>query len=505
MPNPVSLDGRSLTPEAVVAVARRFAPVTLHDGARERLSASRAVVEAAAAGDAPVYGINTGFGKLQSVRIPGNQLRLLQRNLIVSHASGLGEPLPVEIVRALMTLRINVLLMPTSGVRPLVPDTLTALLNAGIHPVVPEQGSVGASGDLAPLSHVALALIGEGEVDVVPAPGAAPVRRSAADAMREAGVAPVVFEAKEGLAFINGTQAQTAVLALVVHDAQRLWTAAHASGALSLEALKGSPDPFDERLHAARPHPGQVASAALLRRLLENSPLRESHRTGDERVQDPYCLRCIPQVYGAVKDTLDHAAQVVAVELNGATDNPLVFGEDLVSGGNFHGQPVAMALDFLAVALTTIAGLAERRLERILNPDLSPGLPPFLAANPGLESGLMMVQIMAASLVGECRTLCTPASVQSIPTDANQEDYVPMGMTAAMKAVRVLENAKRVIGAEFLCAAEGLEHHRPLRSSDPVEHIHRTVRAHVPPLSGDRSLRHDLERLAVLTVEESWI
>ena len=508
MGHTVTLTGSSLTLGDVAAVARDFSTVSLDSGAAARLEASRAVVERAAASDAAVYGLNTGFGKLASVRISPGDLVQLQRNLILSHASGLGDPLPIELVRAIMLLRANVLLKETSGVRPSLPQRIADMLNAGIHPLVPEQGSVGASGDLAPLSHIGRALLGEGDVDVVaPESGGAPhaTRESAAGALERAGLAPFVFEAKEGLSFVNGTQAQTAVLALLVYDTRSLLLAAHTAAAMSLEALKGTPDAFDARIHEARPHPGQQRSAALLRELLAGSEIRESHRAGDPRVQDAYSVRCTPQVLGSVWDTVEYAAGTAATELNSATDNPLVFGDEILSGGNFHGQPIAMALDFLAIAITTLAGLSERRLERIVNPDLSPGLPAFLARNPGLESGLMMVQIAAAALVGECRSLCGPASVQSIPTDANQEDFVSMGMAAAFKARRIFMNARHVIACELLCAAEGLEHHRPLKAGAGVERAHARVRQLVPPLSGDRALTQDLEAITRLIAEEALI
>lgn len=502
---PVSLDGSSLTLDAVLAVARDFAPVTVSEAAAARVRAARAAVERALAAGATIYGVNTGFGKLANVRIPDDQIRILQRNMIRSHAAGVGVPLPEDAVRAAMLLRANVLLRDTSGVRPEVVEALTALLNAGIHPVVPEQGSVGASGDLAPLSHIALALMGEGDVIVRhPVRGrTTPLRQRASAALREADIAPLQLEAKEGISFVNGTQAQTALLALLVQDARRLWNAAHAAAAMSLEALRGTPEPFDERIHGARPHPGQVASAALLRRLLADSEIRESHRVNDPRVQDAYSLRCTPQVLGPVHDAIEFTARTAEIELNASTDNPLVFGDTILSGGNFHGQPVAMAFDVLTIALTTLAGIAERRVERLVNPDLSQGLPAFLAAQPGVESGFMMVQVTAAALVAECRTLCTAASVQSIPTDANQEDIVPMGMAAAYKARRVLENARRVVAAELLCAAQGLDLLKPLRPGRGVEAAYARVRRVVHPLDGDRPPHPDLEALCELLAKET--
>lgn len=496
----VTLDGSSLTLEAVAAVARARATVEVASEAMRRASASRARVEAAIAQGATIYGVNTGFGKLANVRIPPEQLLELQRNLILSHAAGVGAPLPADVVRAAMLLRANVLLRETSGVRPVVTERLVALLNAGIHPIVPEQGSVGACGDLAPLAHIALPLLGEG--DVVVGPAGQERRVPARDALANAGIAPLTLEAKEGISFINGTQAQTAVLALLVHDARRLWRAAHGAAAMSLEALRGTPDPFDERVHQARPHPGQVASAALLRDLLADSEIRESHRENDPRVQDAYSLRCTPQILGPVYDAIEFAARIAETELNASTDNPLVFGDEILSGGNFHGQPVAMALDVLAIALTTLAGIAERRVERLLNPDLSQGLPAFLAPRPGVQSGFMMVQVTAAALVAEARSLCTAASVQSIPTDANQEDVVPMGMAAAFKARRILANAQRVVAAELLCAAQGLDLLRPLRAGRGVEPLHARVRGLVAPLTDDRPIAPDLEALFTLLAKE---
>jgi histidine ammonia-lyase len=450
-----------------------------------------------------MYGVNTGFGLLASERIAPGDLRALQRNLIVSHAAGVGAPLPIEIVRAAMLLRANVLLRGTSGVRSVVVDRLVAMLNAGIHPVVPEQGSVGASGDLAPLAHIALALIGDGVVIVgydasVPSTGSG-------DALRAAGIEPVVLEAKEGLAFINGTQVQTAVLALLLHDARNLWRTAVGAAAMSVEALLGTPVPFEARIHEVRPHPGQVEAARLLREALADSEIRDSHRDDDPRVQDAYSLRCTPQVLGSVLDALDFAQRTTEIELNASTDNPLLFDDEVVSGGNFHGQPIAQALDVVTMALTTLAGLSERRLERLVNPQLSQGMPAFLAQRPGLESGLMMAQITAAALVAESRTLATPASVQSIPTDGNQEDFVPMGMAAAFKARRVLANAQRVVSCELLAGAEGLEYRKPLAPGVGVRAVYDRVRAVVPPAEGDRILTPLIEALTTLIGKEALL
>jgi histidine ammonia-lyase len=472
---PVTLDGRSLSIADVVAVARGQAPVAIDPGALRGVKQSRDAVEAAVARGQTMYGVNTGFGKLAHVRIPAEQARQLQLNLIRSHASGVGDPLPVDAVRAMMLLRANVLVRGTSGVRPVIPELLVDMLNRRLHPTVPSQGSVGASGDLAPLSHLALAMIGEGDVKVPQ---------------------PVTLEAKEGLAFVNGTQAQTGLAALLVHDAWMLWRAAHAAAAMSLEAVRGSPDPFDQRIHDARPHAWQQRSAELLRRLLADSEIRESHRENDPRVQDAYSLRCTPQVLGAVGEGLAFAEQLVTTELNAATDNPLVFGTEIISGGNFHGQPIALALDVIGIALTTLAGLAERRLERVVNPDLSSGLPAFLAHDPGLESGFMTAQIAAAALVADCRVLATPASIQSVPTEGNQEDIVPMGMSAAWKGGRILANAERIVAIELLAGAQGLEYLAPLKPARAVGRLHAQVRQYSAALTADRPLTADIERVA---------
>lgn len=491
------LDGESLTIEDVVRVARHLAvPVSLRPAARRALVQSRGRVEQAIKSNQTIYGINTGFGKLANVRIPPHQLDQLQANLIRSHASGLGNPLPVPVVRAVMLLRANVLLRPTSGVRPELAEALIAMLNANVLPLVPEQGSVGASGDLAPLSHIGLALMGEGQV--LTSSGAL---EPAAAALSASGLEPYRFAPKEGIAFINGTQAQTALLALMVHDAKVLWRTAVGAAAMSLEALRGTPTPLDPRIHQARPHRGQIRTAALMRALLERSEIRESHRENDPRVQDAYSLRCAPQVLGAVADAIWFAEETVKVELNASTDNPLVFENgDVISGGNFHGQPVAQALDILALTLTTLQAIAERRVERLVNPDLSQGLPAFLTQDPGLCSGLMMVQIAAASLVAESRSLAMPASIGSIPTDANQEDFVPMGMAAAFKAGRILTNAQRVVAAELLCAAQGLEFLKPLTPGRGVATLYHRIRHLSPPvlpLTADRPPAPDLERVAL--------
>ena len=497
MREPLALTGLSLTIDDVVSVARGGRPVRPDSEAIARVAASRRVIDDAIARGETIYGVNTGFGKLAHIRIDPSRLADLQVNLIRSHAAGVGAALSADVVRAMMLLRANVLLRGTSGVRPELPSLLIDLLNAEIHPRVPEQGSVGASGDLAPLSHLALALMGEGEVAAVGGGW-----RPAAHALREAGLAPLTLAPKEGLAFVNGTQAQTGLAALLVRDAWTLWSAAHSAAAMSLEAVRGTPVPFDSRIHDARPHAAQQRSAGLMRELLRGSEIRESHREGDPRVQDAYSLRCTPQVLGAVGEAFGFVERLVATELNAATDNPLVFDGDVLSGGNFHGQPVALALDVLAIALATLAGLAERRLERVVNPDLSSGLPPFLAREPGLESGFMTAQITAAALAAETRVLATPASVQSIPTEGNQEDFVPMGMTGGWKARRVLDNAARVVAIELLAAADGLEFLKPLRPGRGVARAHALLRdAGFAALRGDRSLSADIERCATLVLE----
>src|SRR5216110_928635 len=480
MPTPITLDGHSLSIADVVAVARGVAPVTIAPQALASVAASRRAVETAVGRGDTIYGVNTGFGKLAHVRIKPDQARDLQLNLIRSHASGVGEPLPVDAVRAMMLLRANVLLRGTSGVRAVLPELIVGMLNAQVHPRVPSQGSVGASGDLAPLAHLALAMIGEGEDGT---------------ALRARRLEPITLEAKEGLAFVNGTQAQTGLAALLVADAWMLWRAAHAAAAMSLEAVRGSPDPFEARIHDARPHRWQRDSAALLRDLLADSEIRESHRQNDPRVQDAYSLRCTPQVLGAVGEGLAFAEQLVTTELNAATDNPLVFDDDVLSGGNFHGQPIALALDVIGIALATLAGLAERRIERIVNPDLSSGLPPFLARDPGVESGFMTPQIAAAALVAECRVLGTPASVQSVPTEGNQEDIVPMGMTAAWKAERILGNAAHIVAVELLAGAQGLEFLKPLAPGQGVRRTYAAVRKVAKALDGDRPFTDDIEQI----------
>ncbi|MBL0172636.1 MAG: histidine ammonia-lyase [Gemmatimonadaceae bacterium] len=486
----LSLDGRSLRICDVLAVADAREPVSLAPHARARMVVTRAVVDRAVLAGVPVYGVNTGFGKLSEVTIPHDRLAALQRNLVRSHAAGVGDPLPEREVRALMLLRANVLATGFAGARAEVVESLLAMLNAGVWPVVPEQGSVGASGDLAPLAHLALTLMGEGRANFNGR------QDESAALLTAARLTPIELAAKEGLALINGTQAHTAVAALASAELRRLWFAAHVATAMSLEALLGTPDAFDARIQEARGQIGQQKSAALLRTLLVDSAIRESHRYGDPRVQDAYALRCVPQVHGPAYEALEFAQGIIERELNAATDNPLVLETgELLSGGNFHGQAVGMASDVLAIISANLAVISERRTDRLVHPDFNQGLPPFLAASPGLESGFMMTQVTAAALASENKSLAHPASVDSIPTDGNKEDVVPMAMAAAVKLRRSVRNLRHVLAIELIAAAEGLEYRRPLRSSTPVEAAHLLIRSQVARQSGDRSPAPDITRL----------
>jgi histidine ammonia-lyase len=474
-------------------VAEQGARAELAQPARVRMAATRGVVEDLVARNQVVYGVTTGFGKLSDVAIPHDKLAALQLNLVRSHAAGVGTPLPRREVRAMMLLRANVLAKGFSGARAVLPDLLCAMLNADLWPSVPEQGSVGASGDLAPLAHLALALVGEGDL----LRGPAAERGPAAALLKAAGLVPVTLGPKEGLSLINGTQAHTAIAALAVGDARTLWHTAHVAGAASLEALLGTPDAFDARIHDARGQIGQSESAALLRALLANSAIRESHRTGDRRVQDAYALRCMPQVHGPAHDAIVFAEGVISRELNAATDNPLVFEDaTMLSGGNFHGQAVAMVLDFLAIAMTNLATMSERRIDRLVHPDMNEGLPPFLARDAGVHSGFMMAQVTAASIASECKVLSHPSSVDTIPTDGGKEDVVPMAMGAAWKLRRIVRNVQHVLAIELMCAMQGLDYRRPLRSSAPVERAHGRVRALVATLTDDRVPSGDIAALA---------
>jgi histidine ammonia-lyase len=492
MSEPLFLTGGSLTLENLADVAFRGRSAVLSDEASRRIDASRAVIDRAVREDRVVYGVTTGFGKFSDVVIPRDKLRLLQRNLVESHAAGVGERLPSETVRALMLLRANCLACGFSGVRRETVELLLAMLAAGIHPSVPSQGSVGASGDLAPLAHLARGVMGEGEVEfrgkVVPA----------REALAAVGLVPAVFEAKEGLALINGTQLTTAVGGLALARLLPLLKAADLVTAMTIDALKGTDAAFDPRIHAARPHPGQSASAANLRSLLADSPLRESHRDCGI-VQDAYALRCAPQVHGTVRDAAAHALRVVTTEMNSATDNPMVFatgadGEgELISGGNFHAAPVALVFDLLTAAATDLASVSERRTERLVNPTLSGDLPAFLVNEGGLNSGFMMIHVTAAALVSECKSNSFPASVDSIPTSAGKEDHVSMGPIAARKLARNVANLENVLAIELLAAAQALDLRRPLRSSPPIEELHARLRARVAPWDADRYAAADVD------------
>jgi histidine ammonia-lyase len=490
----VVVDGRTLTLEAVerVAFGARCALAPL---ARRRVSASRRAVERAVRGGRLVYGVNTGFGQLADVRIPADQLAELQVNLIRSHSAGTGAPLDERVVRAVLALRANCLARGHSGLRLETLERMLAMLAAGIVPVVPEQGSVGASGDLAPLAHVALALIGEGEVlfrgKTIPA----------RDAWKRARLAPVTLAAKEGIALINGTQVMTAIGGLALLRAERLAVAADVIGAMTLEALSGSHRAFDKRIHDARPQRGQRDAAANLRRILADSPIERAHADCG-RVQDAYSLRCMPQVHGAARDTFRFVRDILTIEINSSTDNPMVFATpgDLVSGGNFHGQPVAVALDHLAVATCSLAGISERRIERLLNPMLS-GLPPFLAPEAGLNSGFMMAHVTAAALTSENKVLAHPASVDTIPTSAGKEDHVSMGVHAARKASQIVENTVTVLGIELLAAAQALDLLAPLVPGRGALAAHRFFRGVVLGMKRDRALAPDIAAARGLVVD----
>jgi histidine ammonia-lyase len=457
---------------------------------------SNAVVNDIVARNDVVYGVTTGFGKLSDIAIPPDRLAELQVNLVRSHAAGVGPLMGETEVRAMMLLRANVIAKGYSGARPELVELLIDMLNAGVYPPVPEQGSVGASGDLAPLAHLALALIGEGVL--YKGDQAAP----AGEVLKSHGLSAITLGPKEGITLINGTQAHTAIAALLVHDAFVLWRSAHVAAAMSLEALMGTPVAFDARIQEARGQIGQKSSARLMRDLLSDSQIRESHRANDRRVQDAYGLRCIPQVHGPILDALDWIHGVVTRELNAATDNPLVFENgEMLSGGNFHGQSVAMALDFLAIVLTNLAVISERRTDRLVHPDLNEGLPAFLSPDAGLNSGFMMAQVTAASLTSECKVLAHPSSVDTIPTDGSKEDVVPMAMGAAWKGRRVLNNVRRVLAIELMCGAQGIDFRAPLTPSTGVRRAHMVVRDIVPRLERDRVLSGDIEALACAIAE----
>ena len=487
----LELQGQQLTIQQIVDVARGREQVALGTAARTRAEQARQVVQNIVTEGRTVYGVNTGFGKLSDVSIAQSDLLQLQLNLVRSHSCGLGDPLPEAEARAMMLLRANVLACGFSGARPLVIETLIAMLEKGVTPVIPEKGSVGASGDLAPLAHLALAAIGEGEVFYQGE------RLLAATALERAGIAPLKLEVKEGLALLNGTQAMGAVGALALHRADQLVHLADVAGAMALEALKGTPVAFDERIHTARPHPGQLAVAAHLRELMQDSEIRESHLDNDPRVQDAYSLRCMPQVHGAIRTALNHAKQVVEIESGSATDNPLVFSEsgEVLSGGNFHGAPLALVFDYAAIALTDLMSITERRIDRLVNPDSNEGLPPFLTSQPGIASGFMMLQVTAVALLNEAKVLAHPASIDNVPTDGGKEDHVSMGMTSATKLRSIVKLAEMATAIELMAAAQGLEHHAPLAPGRGVKRAYEIVRKLVPPLKEDRSMSGDIERL----------
>jgi histidine ammonia-lyase len=488
----MELDGQKLSLELVAGVASGNTHVSLSSQAHERVAESRRVVEKIIAEGRIVYGVNTGFGRLSDVHVPPTDLRQLQLNLVRSTACGVGPPLSEAEARAMLLLRANVLARGYSGARPIVIDTLIAMLERGVCPVIPEKGSVGASGDLAPLAHLALTAIGEGEAFY------RGERMPGAEALRRAEIQPLQLEAKEGLALLNGTQAMSAVGGLALHRAERLALIADVSGAMTLEALRGTPVPFDQRLHEVRPHAGQIEVAAHLREILRDSQIRESHLQNDPRVQDAYSLRCMPQVHGAVRDALRHARDVVETETGSVTDNPIVFAgtDEVLSGGNFHGAPIAMVLDYAAIALTDLASISERRTERLVNPDLNEGLPPFLTTHAGTSSGYMIAQVTAVGLLNEMKILAHPASVDNLPTSGGKEDHVSMGMTAATKLRRIVENAEYAIAIELLAAAEGLEYRAPLLPGRGVRSAYEVVRRHVPRLTEDRALSGDIEEIA---------
>jgi histidine ammonia-lyase len=492
----IFLNGSSLTLEEVTAIADAAAPVALAPEAERRIDASRAVVDRAAEGSAAVYGINTGFGALAETAIPHDALSMLQLNLLRSHAAGVDEPLPVRTVRATMALRANVLAKGYSGIRRSTVERLLALLNRQVHPRVPSRGSVGASGDLAPLAHLSLVLVGEGEATV----GTDREVLTGRAALARAGLEPLVLGPKEGLALINGTQPSTAIAALAVVGAERLARAADVAAALSIDALRGSMKPFDPRIHEARPYAGQVASAANIRRLLEGSAINASH-VDCGRVQDAYSMRCAPQVHGAAREAFGFVRRIVTLEANAATDNPMVFpqdgagAEEILSGGNFHGAPIAIAADLQVIALAQLATISERRSDRLVNPVLS-DLPAFLTRNSGLQSGFMMAQVTAAALASEIKTLAHPASVDTIPTSANREDHVSMSMGAALKAERALQLATRVVAIELLCGAQAIDLLAPLQSSSRLRRVHASLRRRVPMLIDDRAQAPDIEAIA---------
>lgn len=491
----IRIDGNSLNMDEVIRVSRHYEPVEMSEAGRHQVEASRSVVEKLLNSENPVYGISTGFGDLSRIWISPEEREKLQRNLILSHAAGVGDPLPEDVVRAAILMRANSLAKGFSGIRPETIDMLLALLNRRVYPAVPSKGSVGASGDLSPLSHIALVLMGEGKAFVNGAivPGA--------EALRQAGLTPIAFAAKEGLALINGTQIMTAVGALAWVDAADLMKAADIAAAMSLEALRGTRAAYDSRISQIRPHPGQLATCSNMLRITEDSRIMESHEHCG-KVQDAYSLRCVPQVHGASKDAVRRTLETLIIEMNSATDNPLIFPDsgEVISGGNFHGQPVALVMDYLKTALAEIGSISERRVNRMLDAHLS-DLPPFLTAYPGVDSGLMITQYTAAALVSENKVLSHPACVDSIPTSANQEDHVSMGTIAARQAREILENVRHVVAIEMLVAAQGLDFLKPLVPGIGVRAAYQSVRAGVPHLEEDRVPAEDIYTVYQLLVQ----
>jgi histidine ammonia-lyase len=488
----IRINGNDLTIAQFSQVVFDGVPVKLDPTAQIQMKRSRQVVEKIVRDEAPTYGINTGFGKLSDHQISSKQIEQLQVNLVRSHACGVGEPLSEAETRGMLLCRANALAKGFSGVRTEVVELLLALLNARVHPVIPSQGSVGASGDLAPLAHLALVLIGEGV--------AAYHRRrlKGGQALQQAGLKPLKLGAKEGLSLLNGTQAMLSVGTIALLEAENLVDTADVAAALSLDALKGTPKAFDAKIQMTRPYPGQQTSAAHMRQLLAGSEIRTSH-LNCPRVQDAYSLRCIPQVHGAIRDTLSLARSTFSIELNAATDNPLVFADEqeVISGGNFHGQPLALVMDYMAIALTELASISERRIERLITPEYG-DLPPFLTQDPGLNSGFMMLQVTAAALTSACKVLAHPASVDSIPTSGNREDHVSMGMGAALKLKQVLENLRQILSIELLCATQGIDLLSPLKPGQGPRKAHRLVRSVSPTVAADRTLAPDIAQVAQL-------
>lgn len=487
----VTLSGEPISLAQLTAVARRLEPVALAESVEPNMTAMRAIVDDIVKSGAVVYGINTGFGKLADITVPTDQLEQLQLNLVRSHACGVGDPLSEAETRAMMALRANVLAKGHSGARFLLAQRLVDMLNHGIHPVIPSRGSVGASGDLAPLAHLAQGVIGEGEVFF------RGERTSASHALHEVALAPIKLGAKEGLALLNGTQAIGSVGGLAIADAVNLLKWADRAGAMTLEALLGTPVAFDERIHAARGHAGQIKVAHHLRELLAQSEIRESHRNDDARVQDAYCLRCMPQVHGAARSAIEFVVHTLEIETGAATDNPLVFDNgDVISGGNFHAAPLAHALDFAAIVLTDLGAMSERRTDRMLNPDTNEGLPAFLCSHPGMSSGFMIAHVTVAALLNEMKVLSHPASVDTVPTSAGKEDHVSMGMTSALKLRTIVDHLARILAIEAIVAAEGLEYRKPLKPGVGVQRAYERIRGLVQRLTEDRSLSADIERTA---------